>query len=144
MAFLALLIGVVLIVSAIRNTHGNLLSALIVDVPGFAIWGAALLAVSLIGFIPGLKPVSRGLLWLVLTVLILRNYKNILASFQGTWQGAEAQAATPAPASSGSSTPFAGAGGGGFGGGGATGSWTDTLTSVLGSDNSGSAAQVNG
>ncbi len=93
MAFLALVIGVVLIVSAIRNTHSDLLGALGQDVPGFVVWGAAIFGVAVIGFIPGLKPVSRALLALVVVVIVLTNYKQILAGFQGTWQGAPAQAA---------------------------------------------------
>jgi hypothetical protein len=100
-AFLALLIGVVLIVSAIRNTHGDLLGALRQDVPGFAVWGAAIFGLAVIGFIPGLKPVSRGLLALVVTVIVLTNYKQILGGFQQAWQSAPAQAAGGAGGSSG-------------------------------------------
>lgn len=137
MAFLALAIAVLLIVSAIRNTHGQLLGALLQDVPGFAIWGAAIFAVAVIGFIPGLKPVSRGLLALVLLVIILTNYRAILDGFQTTWQGAAKQAAPPAPGG------FQG-GGGSFGGGGSTGSWTDEISTLLSSDTSGASAQVNG
>lgn len=83
MAFLALLIGVVLLVSALRDTHGELFGALETDVPGFAVWGAAIFGVAAIGFIPGLKPVSRGLLALILTVIFVTNYKAILAGFTG-------------------------------------------------------------
>lgn len=83
MAFLALLIGVVLLVSALRDTHGELFGALETDVPGFAVWGAAVFGVAAIGFIPGLKPVSRGLLALVVTVIFVTNYKAILAGFTG-------------------------------------------------------------
>lgn len=92
MAFLALLIGVVLIVSVIRNTQGQLLTALQQDVPAFAIWGAAIFGLSLIGYIPGLKPVSRGLLALVLIVIVLTNYRQILAAFTGAAFGAAGQA----------------------------------------------------
>lgn len=83
MAFLALLIGAVLIVAALRNRHGDLAGALKQDVPSFAVWGAAVFGVALVGFIPGLKPVSRGLLALLVVVLILTNYENIIGSFQG-------------------------------------------------------------
>lgn len=83
MAFLAFLIAVVLIVVAIRGTQGTLFSALMQDVPGFAVWAAAIFALALIGFAPGLKPVSRGLLALVILVIVLHNYPAILASFQG-------------------------------------------------------------
>lgn len=93
MAFLALLIGVVLIVAALRNTHGQLLAALGQDVPGFAVWGAAIFGLAVIGFIPGLKPVSRALLTLVIVVIVLTNYRQILGGFEGAWKSAPAQAA---------------------------------------------------
>jgi hypothetical protein len=82
MIILALLVGVLLIVSAIRGTQGTLFSALAEDVPGFAIWGAALVAVGAVGFIPGLKPVSRGLMALVIVVIVLNNYQSILDGFK--------------------------------------------------------------
>lgn len=109
MAFLALLIAVVLIVVAIRGTQGSLFSALMTDVPGFAIWGAAIFALALIGFVPGLKPVSRGLLALVILVIVLHNYKNVLASFQGLTTNPTG--ATGSSSTSGSSTSGGGVGG---------------------------------
>lgn len=78
MALLALLIGVVLIVAAIRDTHTVLFSSLTQDLPPFMVWGAAVFAVGAIGWIPGLSPVSRGLLALVLVVIVLRNYESII------------------------------------------------------------------
>lgn len=83
MAFLAILIGVILIVAALRDTQGELFSALLADVPAFGVWAAAIFALSLVGFVPGLKPVSRGLLALVILVIVLRNYQNIITSFKG-------------------------------------------------------------
>jgi len=109
MTLIILIIGAVMIVAAVRNSHGALFTALKTDVPAFTVWAAAILAVGAVGFIPGLKPVSRGLLGLVLMVIILRNYQNILNGFQSAWQGAEAQAsAAPSGGSGGSSS------GGGF------------------------------
>lgn len=140
MAFVALLIGAVLLVSALRNTHGELFTALHEDVPGFAVWAAAIFAVSLIGFIPGLKPVSRGLLALVVLVIVLTNYKQIFAGFTSAWQGVPGVAA--------------GSGAGGSTGGvsGGSGSWLQDIgastgfdfSSLAGSDTSGTSAQVNG
>jgi len=137
-AFLALLIAVVLIVSAIRNTHSQLLGALLKDVPGFAVWGAAIFGVAVIGFIPGLKPVSRGLLALVLVVIILTNYQNILAGFTGLWQTDPQQATGGGGSSS----------GGGFGipglDLGSLGFNPSDFANLLASDTSGASAQVNG
>lgn len=96
MALFALFIGVVLIVAAIRNSHGALFSALSTDVPEFVTWAAAIVAIGIIGFVPGLKPVSRGLLALVIVVIILQNYQEILKGFQNAWQHPNATTATPA------------------------------------------------
>lgn len=105
MILVALIVGVILIVAAIRNSQAALFAALAVDVPGFVLWAAAIVAVGAIGFIPGIKPVSRGLLALVLLVIILNNYKAILAglasaSVPGT-AAATAAAASTSTASSG-------------------------------------------
>lgn len=82
MILIALLIGAILIVAAIRGSQGALFSALGEDMPGFVIWGAALFAVGAAGWIPGLKPVSRGLLALVIVVIVLNNYQAILDGFK--------------------------------------------------------------
>jgi len=55
-----------------------LFGALAQDVPAFMVWAAAVFAVGAIGWIPGLKPVSRGLLALVIVVLVLNNYQQII------------------------------------------------------------------
>lgn len=78
MPLIALIIGVVLIAAAIRNTQGTLFSALSEDVPAFMVWGAAIFAVGAIGWIPGISPVSRGLLALVIVVLVMNNYQRII------------------------------------------------------------------
>lgn len=97
MAIVALIIAVVLIAAAVRNTQGILFSALSEDVPAFMVWAAAIFAVGAIGFVPGLKPVSRGLLALVLLVIIMNNYQTIIAGFTQPLGSASANS----PASSG-------------------------------------------
>lgn len=82
MILVALIIGSILIVAAIRDTYGSLFTAIGQDVPAFVVWGAAILALGAIGFVPGLKPISRGLMALVLIVIILRNYQGIIGGFQ--------------------------------------------------------------
>lgn len=86
MILVALFIGAILIVAAIRNSQGALFAALYQDVPGYVIWAAAIFAVGAVGFIPGLKPVSRGLLALVIVVIVMNNYQKILAGFKDAWQ----------------------------------------------------------
>jgi uncharacterized membrane protein YgcG len=120
---LALLIGVVLIVAAIRGTQGALFSALAADTPPFVVWAAAIFALGVIGYVPGLKPVSRALIALVLVVIILKNWQTILSGFQSFWQN-------PKSASGGTGQAAPTPGGGSFGGAGTSGSWgpaTDQL-----------------
>ncbi len=93
MSLVALIVGVVLIVSAIRNSQGALFTALGTDVPAFVVWGAAILALGMIGFIPGLKPISRGLLALVFVVIFVRNYAGIIAGFKAVSTAPAANAA---------------------------------------------------
>lgn len=136
MAFLALLIGIVLVVSAIRDTHGSLFTALGQDVPGFAVWGAAIIGVAAIGFIPGLKPISRGLLALIITVILLTNYKQILGGFQSAWQSAAkssgGSSGTGATKTGGSATDII------------QGAVNDVHEAMTLADNFGSAQAVNG
>lgn len=108
MILVALIIGAILIVAAVRNSQGALFAALGQDVPAFVVWAAAIFAIGAIGFVPGLKPVSRGLLILVIVVLILRNYQQILTGFQNAWTKPPAVAtdngttsAAPSPSKSG-------------------------------------------
>jgi Flp pilus assembly pilin Flp len=86
MGLIALFLGIILIVAAVRNSQGALFSALGTDVPKFVIWGAAIIAVGMIGAIPGLKTPSRLLLGLVVTVLIVNNYQKLISGFQSAWQ----------------------------------------------------------
>jgi len=98
---IALVLGIVIIVAAIRNSQGALFSALGTDIPGYVIWAAAIFAVGVVGYIPGLKNVSRGLLALVIVALILNNYQKILAGFQSAWQHPTPSAPTPGTSASG-------------------------------------------
>jgi hypothetical protein len=101
MILVVLFIGAILLVSALRGTYAALFSDLGTDVPQFVVWAAAILALGSIGFIPGLRPISRGLMALVLVVIILQNYKNILTGFQAVSTAPSSTTSTP---SSGSGT----------------------------------------
>lgn len=117
MILVALFVGAVLIVAAIRNSQAALFQALSTDVPGYVVWAAALLALGLIGFVPGLKPISRGLLALVLVVIVMQNYQAIITGFQSVSKGQVASTgktvsidgtSSTAPASTVNSSPFGG------------------------------------
>jgi hypothetical protein len=101
MPFVILLIGAIIVVAAYNNTHGQLASELQNDLPGFLKWALAIAAILALGWVPGLKAPSRWLLALVLLVIVVTNYKTILAgvsSFAGLGAqvtGAGAQAPDP-------------------------------------------------
>ena len=82
MPFAVLLVGAILVVVAFNNTAGTLATELEGDIPGFFKWAAAIAAILGIGYVPGLRTPSRYLLGLVLLVILLVNYKGILAGFQ--------------------------------------------------------------
>ena len=98
MIVVLLLIGSVILVSALRNTQGQLASALEQDIPGFLTWAAAILAVGALGFIPGLRTLSRGLLVLVFVVIVVTRYKAILASLTSLSKPVQVAAAVPTDA----------------------------------------------
>ncbi len=81
MPFLLVLIGAVLLVAAVRNTEGDLGNALAADVPGFIKWALAIVAVGALGWVPGLRVISRWLLALVLVVIVLKNYTQLFQGF---------------------------------------------------------------
>lgn len=91
MIIFLVLIAVVLIVAAIRDTQGDLFAAIRDDVTAFGVWAAAIIAIGLLGFIPGLKPVSRALLGLVIVVLFVNNYQAIVSGFSRAWSGTSEQ-----------------------------------------------------
>lgn len=86
MILILVFIAIVLIVAAFRDKQGELFSALGTDVPAFGTWAAAIIVIGLIGFIPGFRTVSRGLLALVIVVLVINNYQGVLTGFNHAWQ----------------------------------------------------------
>lgn len=75
MAFALLIIGIFLLVSAVKGTQGDLFNLIQVDFQGqgnFVYWFVAILAIGALGYIPKLKPISVGLLTLVIAVLVLK------------------------------------------------------------------------
>lgn len=109
MALFALIIGAILIVAAVRNSQADLFTALGQDVPSFIVWAAAIIALGAVGFIPGLKPVSRALLALVIIVLIVNNYQKLVSGFTNAWTAptkttSNAPAATDASSAGNAST----------------------------------------
>jgi hypothetical protein len=139
MILVALAIGLLVVVAAYRNSQRTLGTALTQDIPAFITWAAAIFAIGAIGFIPGLKPVSRALLALVMMVVVLRNYQAVLSGFKQAWSqppaGQSAQAKWEGGSGSGGGdSMFAGLGGGMGGGlgGGTGGIDINTVAAVAG------------
>lgn len=130
MTLIVILIGMALIVAAIRNSQQSLFSALITDVPEFVVWAAAIFAIGAIGYIPDMKPVARGLLGLVLVVIILRNFNGIAAGFADAWQNPPAASPAPGSAETVSQAPTSSLLGQGFDS--AAGSFGQTVGSGIG------------
>lgn len=103
MAFLLILIGAILIVTAYRSTMGDLATALEQDVPGFFVWGAAIGAILALGYIPALRTPSRALLVLLAVVIVLTQYQKIAAGISSF-----RQAAGSSPSGSPTPTPTTG------------------------------------
>lgn len=92
MPFALLFIGIVLVIVAVRNQQSPFLALLGGDFSGpgnFFYWVIALAAVGAVGYIPKAKPVSDGLLVLILLALVLVAGKggvftNLTAALQST------------------------------------------------------------
>lgn len=90
MPFIALIVGATIAVVAVRGTQGQLATALETDLPPYLKWAAALGGLGVLGFIPGFTTLSRWLIALVLVVIVLRNYQQVLSSFQQLTQAPQA------------------------------------------------------
>lgn len=75
-----LIIGLLLVVTAVRGTTGNFARRLADDVSGgYLKWLAAIVVVGLIGFVPGLKLPSRYLIALAALVVMLRSGSGFIS-----------------------------------------------------------------
>lgn len=79
MAFVLLIIGAVMVDSAVRNTEGQLWTLVKGDFEGtgqqhgFIVWFAAILVIGAVGYVPSLRSLSRVFLALVIVVLLISN-----------------------------------------------------------------------
>jgi hypothetical protein len=74
MAFALIILGLLLLVAATRNTQDQLFTLLKSDFTGpnnFVFWVVSLLVIGAVGYIPKLKPLSTAFLVLVVLVLFL-------------------------------------------------------------------------
>jgi len=109
MPFALLIIGAVLLVSAIRNTQGDLFTLVSGDFTGqnnFIFWLVAILIIGAVGYIPKVKPLSVAFLSLVVLVMFLAKgdptkasggfFEKFTAGLQSTTTAAAGSAAAPA------------------------------------------------
>src|SRR5690349_13269195 len=86
-----------MLVTALRNTQGQLADALRQDVPHFFSWAGAVVAIGLLGFLPGMRSVSRAFIALIFVVIVLRNYQGIIDGFSAAAKGAPPTTAPQTP-----------------------------------------------
>ena len=102
MPFVLLIVGAILILTAYRNSYGDLATALETDVPGFAKWALALAVVGGLGWVPGMQTISRWLLALVIVAIVLsnKNWQTFFTNVQtiSSLPAASTASATPAAA----------------------------------------------
>ena len=116
MAFVFLLVGLVLVVSAARDTQDQLSTLVKGDFttttgkPGFLYWILAVMAVGAVGYIPKLEKFSNAALALVVLALFLnKNNRGFFSQFQqqlaaGTQPQAAATPSTLGSTDSGTAT----------------------------------------
>jgi hypothetical protein len=140
MIFGLLIVGLVLISSALKNTEHELAQLLqddILGTSGFLTWAGALMAIGAIGYLPGMRQTSRYLLALIGVVMIVRN-GGAFANAQAAIMSASALGPAPSVKSLTVSATSAGsASSGGSAGAGASAGGTGSTAS--GGDNTGAA-----
>jgi len=83
MPLFVIIVGLVLLVSAVRGTEKDLFAALSDDFTGnnnFFTWVIALAILAALGSVKEIRPVTQGFLFLVLLVIFLQN-KGIVQKF---------------------------------------------------------------
>lgn len=83
MPYVLVIVGIVLTIAGVRNTHHALYSLLSGDFTGnksFIWWALSILGIGAVGYVPSMRPLSNAFLALLLIVLILSN-KGVFQQF---------------------------------------------------------------
>ena len=99
MPLAVILVGIVLVLTTLRNTHKQLGTQLQADFTGsgnFIIWASALVVIGLIGYIPGMSKLSKGFMVLVFLGIFLAN-KGFFAQFNSAISSGSTSAPQPSP-----------------------------------------------
>lgn len=116
MIFGLILLGLLLMDTAIKGTHhelGQQLQTDLLGANGFIVWIFAILAIGALGYIPGLRKASNYLLALLLTVVVIRNggvFQQFQTALQQASQAGPAPSIAPKPTSLDSSSGSSGGG----------------------------------
>ena len=97
MPFVLIIIGAVMVVSAVRDTSEDLVTLVKGDMTGqksYLAWMISILVIGAIGYIPSMEKLSRYILVLVVIVLILSN-KGLFAKFNSQFFGTKAASKKP-------------------------------------------------
>lgn len=110
MPFLFIVVGVVMLVSAVRNTNGQIVTLIKGDFTGkgnFFYWTAAMGVLGGLGYVPQLRTLSRWFMALVIVVLFLKNggvFSQFVAAINGEAAGADPASSGGAQINTGSSS----------------------------------------
>lgn len=90
MPFFFIIVGLVMVISAVRGTHTELLCLLRNDFRGhnnFVYWTFAILVLGALGYIKTIQPATRMFMALIVVVLFLKN-EGVFQKFQEAISGA--------------------------------------------------------
>lgn len=98
MPFALIIVGLVMVVAAVRGTHVCLVNVVKSEFQGqgnFTYWIVAILLFGVIGYSDTLRPVSNALLVLIILALFLTKARNgLFSQFQSALGGGTAQTTT--------------------------------------------------
>lgn len=101
MPFVFIVVGIGLIVVAIRGTHAAAFDLLRSEFSGpnsFVTWALAIFILGGLGYVPVIRPITRALLLLVLLVIFLKNGSGLFARFNDQIRNPSASIpSTPTP-----------------------------------------------
>jgi len=101
MPFVFLIVGIGMLVVAVRGTQQTAFALLQSEFSGpnsFTRWALAIFIIGTIGYVPSIRPATRALLVLVMLVIVLKNGTGLFSKFNQ-------QIANPTPPDTGSGTP---------------------------------------
>lgn len=103
MPALLIFLGAVLFVSAYQHNTPALGAQLVTDLAGFSKWAAAIVAIGILQYVPGMDKPAKALMGLVALVVILKNgsgfYSQLQAAFGSFASASSAKAAEPSQVS---------------------------------------------